>query len=75
MAIATPKPQQELKDVQDQSSVISKKHVVIIFIALALALFITCLDQTSVATSMPKIGEDLDSVSSIAWVGRFSYKY
>ena len=59
---------QELKDAQDQSTALSRKRVLIIFVALALALFITCLDQTSVATSMPRIGEDLDAVSSIAWV-------
>jgi len=58
----------ETKDVQDQSTALSRKRVLIIFVALALALFITCLDQTSVATSMAKIGEDLDAVSSIAWV-------
>lgn len=57
-----------LNDTQDQSNAISKKRVVVIFVALALALLITCLDQTSVATSLPRIGEELDAVSSIAWV-------
>lgn len=58
-----------LRDTQDQSNALSEKRTVIIFIALALTLFISTLDQTSVSTSLPVIGKDLNAVSTISWVG------
>lgn len=60
--------EQVLKDTQDQSNVLSSKRTVIIFVGLALTLFISVLDQTSVSTSLPIIGKELDAVSTISWV-------
>lgn len=57
-----------LRDTQDQSNALSKKSTIIIFVALALTLFISVLDQTSVSTSLPIIAKDLDAVSTISWV-------
>lgn len=57
-----------LNDTQDQSNVLSSKRIVTIFVGLALTLFISVLDQTSVSTSLPVIGKDLDAVSTISWV-------
>lgn len=62
---------QALRDTQDQSNVLSRKRTTIIFVALALTLFISVLDQTSVSTSLPAIGKDLDAVSTISWVQPF----
>lgn len=60
--------EQILNDTQDQSNVLSSKSTVIIFVGLALTLFISVLDQTSVSTSLPIIGKELDAVSTISWV-------
>jgi MFS family permease len=61
-----------LQDTQDQSDVVSSKRKIVVFFALALALFVSFIDQTSVSTSMPAIGRDLDATSTIAWVSHAS---
>lgn len=58
-----------LRDTQDQSLLLSPKRRIVIFISLALSLFVSFLDQTSVSTSMPAIGRDLNASSTISWVG------
>jgi MFS family permease len=58
-----------LRDTQDQSTLVSPKRRIVIFLSLALALFVSFLDQTSVSTSMPAMGQDLDATSTISWVG------
>jgi hypothetical protein len=56
------------RDTQDQTNLLSKKRIIVIFLALAMTLFISTVDQTSVSTSLPVIGKDLDAVSTISWV-------
>lgn len=59
---------QALNDTQDQSNVLSRKRTIVIFVTLALTIFISVLDQTSVSTSLPVIAKELDAVSTISWV-------
>lgn len=59
------------RDTQDQTNSLSKKRIIVIFLALAMTLFISTIDQTSVSTSLPVIGKDLDAVSMISWVSNY----
>lgn len=59
------------RDTQDQTNSLSKKRIIVIFLALAMTLFISTIDQTSVSTSLPVIGKDLDAVSTISWVSNY----
>ncbi|KAL2062706.1 hypothetical protein VTL71DRAFT_5778 [Oculimacula yallundae] len=47
----------------------SKFRLIAIMIALYLAMFITALDQTIVATAIPTIAHDLQSASGYVWIG------
>jgi EmrB/QacA subfamily drug resistance transporter len=60
---AAPAPQHRKKQ-----SGSGEDHVVIIFVALMLAVFLAALDQTIVATALPTIVGDLHGVSQLTWV-------
>ncbi|MGH3168066.1 MAG: MFS transporter, partial [Trebonia sp.] len=45
-----------------------RNNVAIIFVALMLAVFLSALDQTIVATALPTIVGDLNGVSHMTWV-------
>ncbi|XMA09869.1 hypothetical protein WAI453_002660 [Rhynchosporium graminicola] len=47
----------------------SNFRITAIMIALYLAMFITALDQTIVATAIPTIAHDLESASGYVWIG------
>ena len=47
---------------------ISRQHVLVTMIGVALAMFLSSLDQTIVGTAMPKIVADLGGFSHYTWV-------
>lgn len=53
----------------DQSSRLPTAKLLVIFLGLQLALFLSFLDSTSVSTAAPIIGRDLNASDSISWVG------
>lgn len=56
-------------ELQDQSKRLQGTQLLLVFIGLQLALFLSFLDSTSVSTAAPIIGQDLGASSSITWVG------
>ncbi|TVY80958.1 MFS-type transporter [Lachnellula suecica] len=54
---------------QDPAKSRSKLRLAAILTALYLAMFITALDQTIVATAIPTITHDLKSASGYVWIG------
>ena len=56
-----------LKD--HQSHVLPRKRLLIVFPALALVQFTSFLDQTAISTTLPAIASNLNTGSSISWVG------
>lgn len=54
---------------QDQSKRLQGTQLLLVFVGLQLALFLSFLDSTSVSTAAPIIGQDLNASSSITWVG------
>jgi hypothetical protein len=49
--------------------------LVVIIIALCLAVFLVALDQTIIATAIPRITDRFNSVSDIGWYGSVSASY
>ena len=47
---------------------VSDRDRMVIYLAILMALFLAALDQTIVATALPRIVEDLQGVDRYAWV-------
>ncbi|CAG8575911.1 488_t:CDS:10 [Diversispora eburnea] len=47
----------------------SKSKVLLAFLGLALSILLAALDQTIVATALPKIAQDFSALDQISWVG------
>lgn len=56
-------------ELQDQTSRLPRKSLLLIFFALQLALFLSFVDSTSVSTAAPHIAADLNASESISWIG------
>jgi len=56
----------------DQTNILPKKRLIVVFAALASALLITYIDQNSIGVVLPTIGQDLNSTSTIVWAGTAS---
>lgn len=54
---------------QDQSSRLPLRQVLIIFFGLAIAMFLAFLDMTTVSTALPTIARDFDASTEVSWVG------
>ncbi|KAI9105493.1 major facilitator superfamily domain-containing protein [Phlyctochytrium arcticum] len=48
---------------------LSRTAFILVFVSLALALFLAALDQTIVATATTRIAQDFNAFSQIAWIG------
>ena len=64
----------EKASVYDRSSVEETAYptgikLLAITIALCLAVFLVALDQTIIATAIPRITDEFDSVQDIGWYG------
>ena len=67
-----PLPKDELEtppEAEDESGYPHGATLVSIIIALCLAVFLVALDQTIVATAIPRITDDFKSVQDIGWYG------
>ncbi|CAG8439918.1 5459_t:CDS:10 [Dentiscutata heterogama] len=47
----------------------TKTQVLLVFVGLALAIFLAALDQTIVATALPAIAIEFNALDQISWVG------
>ncbi|KAL1742627.1 major facilitator superfamily domain-containing protein [Schizophyllum fasciatum] len=55
--------------IEDQATRLSSRKLLVIFLGLGSALFLSFLDTTSVTTALPKIATDIHAGQSITWVG------
>ncbi|ORE10645.1 MFS general substrate transporter [Rhizopus microsporus var. microsporus] len=53
---------------EDSNSISKKSNILWTFIGLQIALFLAALDGTIVATALPTIGSDFNSMSIVSWV-------
>ncbi|KAL1901434.1 hypothetical protein Sste5346_001839 [Sporothrix stenoceras] len=58
--------------IHDQTNLLPKNRLLVVFPALACALLITYIDQQSIGVVLPTIGPDLNSASTIVWAGTSS---
>ena len=56
----------------DQTNLLGKKQLVIVFSSLASALFICYADQNGIGTILPTIGRDFNATNTISWAGTSS---
>jgi len=54
---------------QDQSATLPTTKLLLLFLGLQIALFLSFVDSTSVSTILPVIGNELDAAESITWAG------
>ena len=55
--------------IQDQSSRLPFKKLLVVFLGLAVSLMLAFLDQTSVSTALPSVAREFDAASEVSWVG------
>jgi len=55
--------------IQDQSSRLPLRKLLIVFFGLAISLLLSFLDQTSVSTALPSMAREFDAASEVSWVG------
>ncbi|KAG0078321.1 hypothetical protein BGZ90_005480 [Linnemannia elongata] len=53
----------------DQSRVLPRKELVLVFVALMIVIFLASLDQTIVSVLIPALGKAFNAPQYIAWVG------
>ncbi|EXJ62462.1 hypothetical protein A1O7_02899 [Cladophialophora yegresii CBS 114405] len=56
----------------DQTNLLGKKQLVIVFSSLASALFICYADQNGIGTILPTVGRDFTATDTISWAGTSS---
>ncbi|KAJ7168993.1 major facilitator superfamily domain-containing protein [Mycena filopes] len=52
----------------DTSTILTGKRLAVVFVAMLLSLFLVALDQTILATALPRIASDFDAFSLQGWV-------
>jgi sugar phosphate permease len=55
--------------IQDQTSRLPLKQLLIVFFGLAISLLLSFLDMTSVSTALPSMAREFESASEVSWVG------
>lgn len=68
-AASSPVPLRKHISIQDQSTRLSFKRILLIYFGIGVALVVSFVDQTSVSTAAPVIGTELGGSDSISWVG------
>lgn len=53
----------------DQTNILPKKELLIVFGALAISLFICFVDQNGIGVMIPTIGHELHAEATISWAG------
>ncbi|CAG8614458.1 4148_t:CDS:2, partial [Acaulospora morrowiae] len=54
---------------EDDKAEMTKTQVILVFVGLCFGMFLAALDQTIVATVVPKIAFDFKDLDRIAWIG------
>ncbi|CAK7243996.1 MAG: hypothetical protein STHCBS139747_005530 [Sporothrix thermara] len=60
------------KALYDQTDLLPKKKLVVVFATLSLTLLITFIDQNGISVTLPTIARDLDAQNTISWAGTSS---
>jgi len=53
----------------DQTNLLAKEELLVVFGALAVSLFICFVDQNGIGVALPTIGKELHAEATISWAG------
>ncbi|KAL5335870.1 major facilitator superfamily domain-containing protein [Aspergillus crustosus] len=60
------------KALYDQTNILPRGRLLIVFAGLAISLFISFVDQNGISVTLPTIAEDLNGRNTISWAGTSS---
>ncbi|RDW68983.1 uncharacterized protein DSM5745_08743 [Aspergillus mulundensis] len=60
------------KALHDQTNILPRGQLFVVFTGLAISLFITFVDQNGISVTLPTIAEDLNARNTISWAGTSS---
>ncbi|OJJ05495.1 hypothetical protein ASPVEDRAFT_86841 [Aspergillus versicolor CBS 583.65] len=60
------------KSLQDQTNILPRGQLLVVFAGLAISLFISFVDQNGISVTLPTVAEDLDGKNTISWAGTSS---
>ncbi|CAK7264327.1 hypothetical protein SEPCBS119000_000933 [Sporothrix epigloea] len=60
------------KAMYDQTTLLPKKKLIVVFATLSLTLAITFFDQNGISVTLPTVGRDLKAEDTISWAGTSS---
>ncbi|OAA56154.1 Major facilitator superfamily domain, general substrate transporter [Niveomyces insectorum RCEF 264] len=60
------------KSLHDQTDLLPKKKLIVVFVTLAMTLCITFIDQNGISVALPTIARDLDAQNTVSWAGTSS---
>ncbi|KAK1141476.1 hypothetical protein N8T08_009016 [Aspergillus melleus] len=60
------------KALHDQTNILPKGQLLVVFAGLACSLLITFVDQNGISVTLPTIAKDLDAQNTISWAGTSS---
>lgn len=55
--------------IHDQTNLLPKRELLVVFSALSISLFICFVDQNGVGVALPTIARDLNAQSTVSWAG------
>ena len=56
----------------DQTNILPRKRMLIVYSALAVSLFTSLVDQNGIGVALPTIAKELNAESTISWAGTSS---
>ncbi|ORY18325.1 major facilitator superfamily domain-containing protein [Clohesyomyces aquaticus] len=65
-------PSTDATGIHDQTNLLPKRELLIVFGALSFGLLVTFIDQNSIAIALPTIGRKLGCASTVEWAGTSS---
>ncbi|KAL2826094.1 major facilitator superfamily domain-containing protein [Aspergillus cavernicola] len=60
------------KGLHDQTNILPRGRLLVVFAGLAISLFISFVDQNGISVTLPTIAEDLNGKNTISWAGTSS---
>ncbi|KAL4937375.1 hypothetical protein BDV06DRAFT_74773 [Aspergillus oleicola] len=60
------------KSLHDQTNILPRGKLLVVFTGLAISLFISFVDQNGISVTLPTIAEDLNGKNTISWAGTSS---
>ncbi|KAL4955737.1 major facilitator superfamily domain-containing protein [Aspergillus filifer] len=60
------------KALHDQTNILPRGKLLVVFTGLAISLFISFVDQNGISVTLPTIAEDLNGKNTISWAGTSS---